>query len=370
MVVSKGEDDRRVRSLVFSGRSAFLANVRERVDAALEGKAAAGDARLHRKAMFIAVWFVGSYTALLLIDNAWMQLVLCVSFAFAASALAFNVFHDANHESFFVSRRANRILAITTCTVLGAARHFWRQKHHVLHHTYPNVYKWDDDVESRGFLRLSPRQPWHPRFRGQHFFFGFLYAFNSLEWFFVKDFVQYVRGRVNPHQAAPPMSVWDHVEFWASKAIYFGIFVVLPFALFPAERVIVGLLVFHATFSITLTFVFQLAHLTDEVAFPIPAGNAIDDDWAAHQLRTTANFATDNWLANWFTGGLNHQIEHHLFPHISHTHYPDIAPIVQRTADEFGLPYHSFPRVLDAVSGHYRMVRDLSVEPEPAGVPG
>lgn len=351
--------------LRFSGGSDFARAVRSRVDAQLGDRPRQGDPRLLRKAAIVAAWFALSYAGALLAGPVAWQLVFWVSLGLAASALGFNVFHDANHGAFVRDPRRNLLLAQITCAVLGPSRIFWHFKHHVLHHRFTNVHRWDDDVETRGFLRMSPHQPWLPRYRYQHLFFGPLYAFNTIEWFFIKDFVQYFTLRINPYQSIPPLSAREKVEFWLSKAIYAILFVVVPFLVHPPLQVLGGLLVFHVTFGLSLTFVFNLAHATELAAHPQPAGEpaTITEEWAAHQMRTTADFGTRNALLNWFAGGLNFQIEHHLFPGMSHTYYPEISETVKATAHEFGLPYLAHDTYLDAVASHYRALRALADEP-------
>jgi linoleoyl-CoA desaturase len=312
-----------------------------------------GDVRLRRKGAIIVVWLAASYGMLL----AWRlpspcQVLLCLSYALAACALAFNVFHDANHGAWSERTSTNLALSRMTCIVLGPARFFWRYKHHTLHHRGPNVSKWDDDVESRGFLRLSPQQPWRPRYRYQHRFAFLLYAFNTIEWVFIKDFVQLLTGRLNEHQATPTMSRSDILEFWTCKLAHFAGFVLLPFMFHPALEVLVALGVVHVAMGFILTVVFQLAHLNEHAAFPAAAEgsrSAVDSDWGAHQLLTTMNFATQSRVINWFTGGLNFQIEHHLFPAMSHTYYPEVSAIVRSTVAEFGLPYHYEVCLLDGM---------------------
>ena len=355
-------------AIVFKGSSDFLKTIRARVDRRLVGRSRFGDGRLYRKALIIGLWFVASYALLLTIRVGWEQLLACISLGLAACALGFNVFHDANHGSFSPSRRVNLAVSVVTCTALGASRYFWWYKHQVLHHRFPNIFRWDDDIETRGCLRLSAMQPWRPRFKNQHRFFFLLYALGTLEWFFVKDFVQYFTRWVNSYQRTPTMSRGQKLEFWMCKGVYAAIFLALPLAVMPAWRVLVGLLVFHVTLSLTLTFIFNLAHQVEKVDFPAPAGEpaTIAEDWAAHQMRTTANFATGNRLLNWFAGGLNFQIEHHLFPRISHTLYPDISGIVRRTAREFDLPYHHYETYFAAVQSHYRFLRELGQETSPA----
>ena len=351
--------------LVFSGSCDFIKTARARVDAHFAGGDRRDDPRLQRKALIIGLWFLASYILILTSETGWVQLLLCISYALAAAAVGFNIFHDSIHGSFSASPRLNAIISRASCSVLGTGRYFWRFKHNVLHHRFTNIFEWDDDLETRGSLRMSPRQPWEPKFKNQHRWFYLLYCMTSIEWVFIKDFVQYFSLRINPYQTIPALSRSEKMEFWSSKAFYFAFFVIPPFLLFPVWQVVVGMLIFHFTLSLTLAFIFNLAHAIEKADFPAPTGNpeTIEDEWAAHQMRTTVNFATNNRLLNWFSGGLNFQIEHHLFPAISHTHYPAIAGIVRDTAAEFGLPYHHYDTYLGTVLSHFRIMRALGTEP-------
>jgi linoleoyl-CoA desaturase len=328
------------------------------------GEAPGADGALRRKATLIACWFVASYAALLASPGMAAYLAASVSLAFASAALAFNIFHDANHGSFCCDRRLNLLIAKLCCASLGIGRHFWLRKHNVLHHSYPNVFEWDDDIETRGHLRFSPEQAWRPEYRRQYLYFPLLYALNSFEWIFIKDFVQYFRSRINPYQDSPPLSASEQVEFWLSKAAYGIAFVAAPLCLQPFIVVAAGFFVFHVVFGLLLALFTQLAHINDAVAFPALGRAPRADDWAAHQVRTTANFATRNLVVNWFAGGLNFQIEHHLFPHLPHTRYLAISPMVREAALQFGLPYIEYPTLRQAVSSHIRLLHRLSVPNE------
>ncbi len=356
--------------LTFTGTGGFNKAVRGRVETHLAGGSRRGDPRIARKALYIAVWFFASYGLLFAVDSLPVQILLCVSYGLAAAAMGFNIFHDSCHGSFSSNRRVNLFLAQATCAVLGVGRYFWCYKHNVLHHRFTNIFKWDDDIETRGSLRMSPQQPWESKFKNQHVWFYFLYCLASIEWIFIKDFVQYFTLKINPYQPIPPMTRREKLEFWLCKAIYFAGFVALPFALLPTLNVVVGLLIFHVVLSLALTFIFNLAHAIEKADFPAPTGNpaTIDEEWAAHQLRTTVNFATGNRVLNWFAGGLNFQVEHHLFPNINHTHYPEIADIVRGAAVEFGLPYNLYETYIGTIKSHVRILRELGIEP-PRGVP-
>jgi linoleoyl-CoA desaturase len=354
-----------VRRLAFTGAGDFLKTVRLRVDKHFGECCRRSDPRLHRKAAVIALWFAASYALLLTVHTTVAQIFLCISYALAAAAVGFNIFHDANHGSFSSSPRLNLFLSRVTCVALGTGRYFWCYKHNVLHHRFTNVFEWDDDLETRGSLRLSPRQPWQAKFRNQHRWFYFLYCFATIEWLFVKDFVQFCTSRINPYQAIPEMSRHERLEFWCCKLAYFAVFVALPFAVISPWRVLAGFVLFHAVLSLAITLIFNLAHATGKADFPAPAGVplAIGDEWAAHQMRTTVNFCPGSRMLNWFAGGLNFQIEHHLFPHISHTHYRDISKIVRDAALEFGLPYHIHDTYIGTIKSHFRLLRKLGMEP-------
>jgi linoleoyl-CoA desaturase len=351
--------------VIFDGAGDFLKTVRTRVHDALATGACASSPCIRRKAAFVGIWFAASFVLLLTVKSVWLQLALCFSYGLAASAVGFNIFHDANHGTLASSPRINVMIGVLASIVLGPSRYLWNYKHNVLHHRFTNIQNWDDDLETRGFLRLSPNQPWKSRYRGQHVFVFALYAINAVEMVFVKDFVQYFTMRMNDHRRIPAMSRAEKFEFWISKALYFSIFIGLPIALLPIQHVIVGFLIYQLTLGLALGLVFSMAHQVEGVGFADPQGNPakICEEWATHQMRTTANFANRSPLWTWYSGGLNHQIEHHLFPTISHTHYETIRQIVLETAGEFGLPYHHFDSYGAALHSHYRHLRKLSEKP-------
>jgi linoleoyl-CoA desaturase len=337
-----------------------LKTVRERVNAVLPPDLQKGAPCLQRKSALIAVWFLGSFILLLCAESVWGQIALCFSYGLAASAVGFNIFHDANHGAISSSRRTNIVVAILTSVALGPSRYLWKYKHNVLHHRFTNMQDWDDDLETRGFLRLSPYQPWKPRYRGQHIFVFALYAINAIEMVFVKDFVQYFTLRMNPSQNIPAMCGMEKFEFWAAKTSYVAIFIALPAVLLPFGHVVAGFLIYQVTLGLSLALIFSMAHQVERAEFPAPGLPAVSEEWAAHQMRTTVNFANSSPVLNWFSGGLNHQIEHHLFPSVSHTHYAAIGPIVRSTALEFQLPYNHFDTYTKALKSHYRFLRKLS----------
>jgi linoleoyl-CoA desaturase len=144
--------------------------------------------------------------------------------------------------------------------------------------------------------------------------------------------------------------------------VYFFTAIGLPiiFSGFTWWQVLLGFFIMHCTAGMIMSIVFQMAHIVEGVDQPIPnpSGN-IENEWAIHQLQTTANFSRRSRIMNWFIGGLNFQIEHHLFPNICHIHYRKISHIVEKTALEYGLQYNMKTTFVHALVSHTRMLKSL-----------
>lgn len=347
----------------FAAKSSFWRELRADANhhlalEAAEGLPAVGDPRVQRKAAIIVIWFALSWGALLCAPSLVAASIASLSLAIAASTLGFCVFHDANHGTLFRQPKFNLAAARLCSVLLGPSRHFWVHKHQGLHHRQPNVFGWDDDLETRGMLRLSPACEWEARFRRQELKAFLFYSLNTLEWLFWKDFKCLARGRLNDWH---PLELTrnERAELVVAKCLYVGLFVAPPFLLLPLLWAMVAFVLFHVVLSWMLAIVFQVAHLTPGMEF---GGVQPGDDWAMHQIRTTADFATDSRVATWLTGGLNHQIEHHLFPKVAHTHYPKLRPIVRAAAQRQGLICHDLGGVLAAVGQHFALLRDLGLQ--------
>jgi linoleoyl-CoA desaturase len=239
-------------------------------------------------------------------------------------------------------------------------------QHNVLHHTYTNIHGHDEDLDAGRIIRFTKEAEWHPMHKFQHYYSIFLYGLLTFNWALTTDFKQmksYLKRKLSYGEAKSPKILWTTLII--TKIIYVSIWIVLPMMVGVTWwQVLVGFFVMHYTAGLILSVVFQLAHVVDETTNPVPnAEGEIENTWAIHQLYTTANFAPKNKIVNWFTGGLNHQVEHHLFPNISHVHYGKIADIVRETAKECNLPYHEFKTMRGAVIAHFKHLRDLGMKP-------
>jgi linoleoyl-CoA desaturase len=323
---------------------------------AARGRPSTGDPRAQWQASIILLWFVLSYGGLIGASTFAVALVAALSLALAAAAVGFGVFHDVNHGTLFRRASTNLLVAKLCSVILGPSRHFWVRKHSQ-HHRQPNVYGWDDDLETRGVLRLSPACVWEPRFRRQELKALLFYGFNTIEWLFWKDFRCLATGRLNEWQDFK-LDGAKRAEFLVCKALYVVLFVLPPFLFLPVTWAVTAFLLFHFVLSWVLAVVFQIAHLTPSMEFE---GVRSGDDWAMHQMRTTADFASTSRLITWFTGGLNHQVEHHLFPNVAHTHYSGLRPIVRAAAERHGLQCHELSGLFWAVRQHFALLKSLGM---------
>jgi len=289
-------------------------------------------------------------------------IMLSISLGMLLCLIAINIMHDACHGSFSAKRWINNTMGLTM-NALGSNAFLWKIKHNIIHHTYTNIDGIDNDISQWPVLRQSPTQPWKPAHRYQYIYMFPLYCISTLVWMLVSDFVKYFSGRISS-TAIKKIKLQEHLLFWISKLLYGLFYIFIPVALLGWQNWLIGFLLLHVTMGFSLTIIFQLAHLVCNTHFE-PTGkglNEIETTWAVHEVMTTSNFATENKWVNWLAGGLNFQVEHHLFPRISHVHYPAISNIVKNECVRHHLPYHCYSTVGQAFRSHVRFMKALGKE--------
>lgn len=325
-----------------------------------QGLKKTGNWKLYHKTLILVPAALIVYVSLLVYSGpAALGLALAALLGLLIASIGFNVMHDACHGSYSSKKWVNNLLSLTM-NALGGNSFLWKQKHNVIHHTYTNIEGADDDIASTKLLRQSPTQEWKPIHRYQHFYLTLAYGLSLFTWVGFRDFTKYFNKKIH-NTPLQPMSRKEHVTFWASKALYVFFYIVLPILCAGPLAWLAGYLTMNIVAGIVLSYVFQLAHAVEGPEFDSVGidDRMIETEWAVHQIRTTANFAPNNKIISWLVGGLNFQVEHHLFPRISHIHYPVLSKIVQEHCRKFQLPYHSFPTVSMAVVSHVRTMKHL-----------
>jgi len=285
-------------------------------------------------------------------------------FGFVLASIGFNVMHDACHGSYSSHGWVNETLGLSL-NALGGNAFLWKFKHNIIHHTYTNVDGMDDDIAKSPLMRQCTTQKWMPAHRFQHIYVVLVYAISSLAWVFLMDFNKYFKRKIvdTPLQK---MDKKEHFVFWMTKVLYVLFYIAIPVMAVGWKAWFIGFISFHIVMGFTLAIVFQLAHVVEHVEFEFAGENdatKIEDEWAVYQVKTTANFAPKNKIISWFVGGLNFQVEHHLFPRISHVHYPALRKIVKQTCEQFNISYNEFPTMTKAVASHFRMMKQLGRRP-------
>lgn len=341
----------------------FAQDVKSEVDAyfARNGISKRGNSSLLFKGLVLGLGYFGSYALILSgVPSPLGMWALCLVMGFSMAGLGFTVCHDALHGAWSESPRVNRLLGYVF-DAIGANGYMWRITHNRLHHFYTNVRGYDDDVEVSPLIRLSPHSPRWRMHRYQHIYAFAAYALSTVFWVFAKDYSYFLRRELGPYRDMKhPVSAWAFMI--VSKLAYYALMIALPLTLLDVTwwQFVIGFLTVHLTAGLILGVVFQLAHVVEPTLHPTGAQtNPSPAAWMDVQLRCTNDFARDNRFLDWYLGGLNFQIEHHLFPKISHVHYRKISPIVEAAALRHDIPYNSSPTLFAAIRSHYRMLKWL-----------
>lgn len=298
----------------------------------------------------------GGYSSVLAV------LTLYAFMGLGQAGIGLGIMHDANHGAYSNKPKINKLVSAYVDFV-GGSSITWRIQHNVLHHSYTNIDGYDEDIDTPPFLRFSPHSELKKVHRFQYIYAWFFYSLMTVFWITAKDFLQLVRydkmDLVKGQGTNFRKELWKMIGF---KLLYWTMTFVLPMIFCPGPwwAILIGFIGAHLISGLVLAMIFQPAHVMEDLKFDLPDDNGqMDANSLVHQLETTANFAGKSVLFSWFAGGLNFQIEHHLFPNICHVHYKKISPIVKKTAKEFGFPYHEHKTFVQALWYHTKMLKAL-----------
>lgn len=309
----------------------------------------------------LAIYIVPFIMILTTPMNPWVAILLAILMGIGMAGVGMCIMHDGIHGAYSQKEWVNHV-AGGTMFLLGSTVVNWKIQHNVLHHTYTNIEGNDEDIGARGPIRLSEHAPLRKIHRFQYIhaflFYGLMTLFKL-----TKDFSQlarYNKEGLTRQQHIDPTS--EYLKMVVVKSLYLFVLIGLPILVtaFSWWQVLLGFFMMHWVGACIMSAIFQMAHVVEGTVQPLPnAEGIIVREWAVHELQTTSDFARNNAFLNWYAGGLNFQIEHHLFPNICHVHYRSIAPIVEKTAKEFGLAYNLKPTFANAFRSHVRRLKEL-----------
>lgn len=356
-----------------SQSSTFFATLNKRVNEHFKSNAIGrhGNMEMVLKTAFMFSLYFIPYALIMtqVITGTAGLLVSCLVMGLGLAGIGLSVMHDANHGAYSSKQWVNDVMGYSL-NLIGGNSINWKVQHNVLHHTYTNIHDADEDISPRGILRMSPSSEWRPIHRFQHWYAWFFYGLMTIVWVLVKDFVRivkYAKEGLLQKQKTEASKEW--IILISSKLIYITYMIVIPTLVLPLLwwQVVIGVLIMHYVGGFILAMIFQPAHVIDGTEYPLPNDDGnMENCWAIHQLHTTTNFANKSRLFSWYVGGLNYQVEHHLFPNICHVHYRHIAKIVEQTAHEFNIPYKSINTFPEAIVLHTKILKELGKKPKPA----
>lgn len=318
--------------------------------------------------VMLSIYFV-PYILLMsgVITNVWVMLAFAIVMGLGMSGIGLSIMHDANHGAYSKNNNINNLLGLTLNLVGGSSMN-WKIQHNVLHHTYTNVHEHDEDISPRGILRMTPESSWRPVHKFQHRYAWFFYGLMTMVWVFLKDWFRVMKyhkeGLLQKQKTTLAREIGILV---VTKIIYILYIAVIPMMVLDLSfgQWFIGFFAMQYTAGFILAIIFQPAHVIEGTEFPVPDSDGnLENSWAVHQLATTTNFANKSRWFSWYVGGLNFQVEHHLFPTICHVHYRHISPIVRQTAEEFGLKYKDAGSFWGALVGHAALLKELGKRPE------
>lgn len=351
----------------FEGRNAqFFSTLRNRIDQYFTDNniKPTGNWKLYLKTIVFFTTLIGLYVYLMVghPESVALRLSICGLIGLCFAGIGFNVMHDGSHGSYSSKAWVNSLMA-NSLNLLGGNAIYWVEKHVVSHHSFTNIDGADEDIDVYPFLRMNSEQKRYWFHKYQHIYSVFLYTLTYFSWIFIQDFTKYYSGKVARREMKHKFNFFNHFEFWASKLVYLTIFLGIPIYFYGVGAAILGYVVMCLITGFTITIVFQLAHVVEGMDFVAHNDNGItiEKDWAAHQISTTSNFATKSKVWAWLLGGLNFQVEHHLFPKISHVHYPKLNEIVKRTCSDFNIRYQEYPSMFRAIKSHLSFLHQAGV---------
>ena len=319
---------------------------------------------MYLKTVIILLSFAATYVFLVFLAQKWWEALLSdIALALLMCLIFFNIMHDGSHNSYSKLPWVNKLMAMTI-ELVGFSSYYWKFGHTVLHHKYTNIQSYDQDFDFGYSARKSPFQQWFSYHRWQHYYIWLLYGYYATEWTLISDFRNILTGKFYALNYLRPKGV-NLAIFLVGKIVFFTLAFGIPLMFHSVSTVLICYTITSFIMGLVLNLVFTWAHEVEETIFFLPSeeNNIIENEWSIHQVETTVNLSCNKFLS-WFLGGLNFQIEHHLFPHICHVNYPAIAPLVEKTCQEYGIKYQKHQSILSAISSHFRFLRHLGMSKE------
>lgn len=334
-----------------------------------------GDDKYYRynifKTFLLLVLYFAFYAGILIWgNNTYLMFALYILTGITMIMVFINGFHDSVHGALFRKPRYNEMFS-QILAVFGSNTWLWTRRHVGLHHLYPSIQHWDIDIKQSDVVRIFPESPRFNYHKYQHLYMWLLYPLYSLNWIFIRDFKDFFGSKDNYVKRVTKIPRVEYFKLFAAKVFNLFYLIGIPMMVLsqPWYIIVLGWIAMHVAGSSVGVIALISTHVDEDAYFPLPPEDGkMDVTWAVHQLRVTKDFSADSPIANFFYGGFTHHVAHHLFPHVGHTYYPRITPIIRKFAEKHNLPYTCYP-FYKAVRSHFRLLKK-SGKPESIFISG
>lgn len=316
------------------------------------------------KMIFFMTLYWGLYALLLLVP-----MPNFIVWVIVATYVAYNICHDAAHETFSSNKTINNIIYYFSFNMLGTNAYLWKIRHKHAHHVFPNVPGCDVDIEGNNIMRLGPHTKWQPKFKYQILYGAILYCVYTLYWVFIKDFVIFSWSEL-ANMKNIKLSLNQAVLLIVNKILYFTYMLFIPYMVLELSfgAIFFGFVTMHVSLSLWMALTLFSSHLAMETQFPIPDKNGvINHTYSQHQLLTALDYHPTSKIANFFFGGFNSHAAHHLFPQYCSIHYCDISKIIEQKTSEYGITYNK-TTLFNSFKSHLKYLWYMGQEPDLVGV--
>ncbi|MBC8753355.1 acyl-CoA desaturase [Kordia sp. YSTF-M3] len=315
-----------------------------------------GSNALLLKYVLLKVVCVFSYLLIFYFQNSYRVYLPFVMLGPLGIILALNISHDAIHGVAHSKKWINSYFTMQM-DLIGANSFVWKKRHQFGHHTFPNTLGKDPDLTQTEIVKILPKATHKFYHKFQHLYVPFLYSVYTINWIYIRDFTDFF----SKNSLLKNIPKKEYLKLITFKLLYISIFILVPFfyTSLSITQVVFGNLLMHISASYFLTLVLVPSHVSENSVFITPDSDGkMPYSWSHHQVITTTDFATNSYLTTWLLGGFNHHVVHHLFPNVSHVHYPKMTPIIKRLAKKYGLEYNHESSALHAYISHYNLLKN------------